>query len=175
MGTTLAKPSESLLSPPSTHPQTSSSIPSSPQLKPEDLGTASASHTNPSEKLWQSAWQLLEENNADFVKKYRSFVDSVANDSVKEGRDQWSPKYQEEVLQKLREKREEGKWRIPLGSKDFLEVKDLSERIIRSIQGADRLITSAVSPQPYAALAWAGISILLPVSFDILARVSSFG
>ena len=103
------------------------------------------------------------------MKKYRAYLDSKANDFHKEGRDQWNPEDQGEVVKKLRDRREQKKWRIK-----NVEFQKMGEQVIKSIESADAIITAAVSPQPYAALAWAGVSILLPVSCE-QQRVSSLG
>jgi N-terminal domain of NWD NACHT-NTPase len=50
-----------------------------------------------------------------------------------------------------------------MGEKKYI-VKEQVDKIISAITAAKEFITTAASLEPHAALAWAGVSVLLPVS-----------
>ena len=54
-----------------------------------------------------------------------------------------------------------------LGAKEIV-VKDAIKKPINGITAAKDFITQAVSHEPHAALAWAGVSCLLPVSSEVV-------
>lgn len=53
--------------------------------------------------------------------------------------------------------------KITVGGKEVV-VKDQVGKIVRTILSAKDFIGSAVSAEPHAALAWAGVLVVLPVS-----------
>lgn len=67
------------------------------------------------------------------------------------------------VVNRAIEDREKKKWHFSLLGKD-IEVRKQVERLAKFLLWSDPIVKSAVSTQPYAALAWSGVSILLPVS-----------
>ena len=72
------------------------------------------------------------------------------------------PELIDTVVKKKLEDREKKKLVIHLGEKHF-EVRAQGEKVIRFILWSNNFISTALSAQPYAALAWSGVSILLPV------------
>ena len=64
----------------------------------------------------------------------------------------------EEKLKALRE----SSWKLQLG-KQTVEVKRQIEKIIKTVLWAQSFVSSAISADPHAALAWAGVSLLLPL------------
>jgi hypothetical protein len=54
-------------------------------------------------------------------------------------------------------------WKLKFGGQD-IPLKDLAQPVVGIIQWADDYISGALSSNPYASLAWGGVSLLLPVS-----------
>ena len=53
-----------------------------------------------------------------------------------------------------------------------VKVREQGERILKFILWSKDLVSAATSTQPYAALAWSGVSILLPVRFLQIVKLS---
>ena len=73
------------------------------------------------------------------------------------------PELIDTVIKKKLEDREKKKLVIHLREKP-IKVREPGEKVIRFILWSNNFISTALSAQPYAALAWSGVSILLPVS-----------
>ena len=54
-------------------------------------------------------------------------------------------------------------WKLEFGSHEVL-VKDMVKPVLNIINAANQYITSALSANPYASMAWVGVSLFLPVS-----------
>lgn len=55
-------------------------------------------------------------------------------------------------------------WMLKFGSSTEIDFKDIVEPVLGIIKRANNYITQALSGCPQASIAWAGISLLLPVS-----------
>src|SRR5580704_11914256 len=58
---------------------------------------------------------------------------------------------------------EEARRKLTIGSETYI-IKEKVDKIVSAIIFAKDFITAAASLEPHAALAWAGVSVLLPVS-----------
>jgi hypothetical protein len=78
--------------------------------------------------------------------------------------------YQERRLQELTLRKldflAEARWKITIGGKDFV-VRDQIAKIARKVLSFKDSIGVAVSAEPHAALAWAGVLVILPVSYSL--------
>ena len=114
-----------------------------------------------SRDLWERAYEALKFRDPDLVAAYeRHLAPTVANPSL-------SPELIESTIQSKLQDRKADQWVIRLG-KQPIKVREQGEKIIRFILWFDDIISQAVSAQPYAALAWSGVSILLPVSWALI-------
>lgn len=68
----------------------------------------------------------------------------------------------EDVVKQLLEDREKKQWRLPLLGNNVI-IRKQTEKLAKFLLWSDPVVKSAVSTQPYAALAWSSVSILLPV------------
>lgn len=66
------------------------------------------------------------------------------------------------IVQARLDRREERQWIIAVAGKS-IKVREKGERLIKFILWSKDIVASAVSTQPYMALAWSGITMLLPV------------
>ena len=62
---------------------------------------------------------------------------------------------------------------ITVGGKEIV-VKEQVRKLVHTILSAKDYIGSAVSVEPHAALAWAGVLVFLPVSLYIMIYFSTF-
>jgi hypothetical protein len=67
------------------------------------------------------------------------------------------------IVQQLQDDQKNKQWRIRFGSKD-IAIRDQVETLAKFLLWSDKFVSAAVSSQPYAALAWTGVTLLLPVS-----------
>lgn len=77
-------------------------------------------------------------------------------------------------VQLLVEKREENQWRLLFLGKD-IKVRKRAEKIAKFLLWTDNIIKKSFSTQPFAALAWLGLSILLPVRSPMFQRLHCAG
>jgi hypothetical protein len=77
-----------------------------------------------------------------------------------------TPQSVESVVKQLLDDREMKQWRISLLGRD-VKVRKQAEKLVKFLLWSDGIVKSAVSAQPYAALAWSGVSVLLPVAYVV--------
>lgn len=58
---------------------------------------------------------------------------------------------------------EDARWKFEVGNQT-IEVKAQVDRIVKTVVFAKDFVSSALSSDPHAALAWAGVCVLMPVS-----------
>ena len=66
------------------------------------------------------------------------------------------------IVNKLLEDRKGKQWRVSIWGRE-VSVQKQAEKLVEFICWSDPIIKEAVSAQPYAALAWSGVSLFLPV------------
>jgi hypothetical protein len=59
------------------------------------------------------------------------------------------------------------KWTVKLGDRSFA-VRDQVDRVVKVVIAVKDFVSAQVSAEPHAAVAWAGVCILLPVSLGII-------
>jgi ankyrin repeat domain-containing protein 50 len=77
-----------------------------------------------------------------------------------------TPRSVESVVKQLLKDREDGQWRVSLLGKD-VRIREQAEKLAKFLLWTDPIVKSAISAQPYAALAWSGVSLLLPVRKEL--------
>lgn len=107
------------------------------------------------------AYKALEIRDPDLVANYARHLDPAWDSSTAP-----TQSALDFIQQKLQDK-EVKKWVFHLGS-ESIKVREQGEKIIKFILWSNRFISAAVSARPYAALAWSGVSILLPVRRPII-------
>jgi hypothetical protein len=124
------------------------------------------------EDLWDLAYELLKKDKekSRLIEVYDnilledstngSTVPLIADDiATTEGREQQMSRVVQTKFQAVQDAR----WKFEIFSKE-IEVRKQFDRAAGAIIWAKDFITKAGSPDPHAALAWAGVCILLPVS-----------
>jgi hypothetical protein len=168
--TTDQLPAPSLLTSTTPAKLTSKPAGSSDPQPPKDLSTAALSirvadrttittSTSESPDLWKSAFDKFREEEPDLLSDYDRHVFGAT--AVNAGLA--SREAIETVLNKLLKDREKKQWTISVLSHD-IKIRAQVERVVGILKWSDPLVKDALSAQPYAALAWSGVSLLLPVS-----------
>lgn len=124
-----------------------------------------------SEDLWLRAYQELGKREPELLEDYerhigaRQDLDVPSADESSPARSKLlaSPDTVKRILQTLQDERKSKQWKFSIRSKNH-KVKDQLERLVKLLALADGVIKQVTSAQPYAALAWSAVSILLPVS-----------
>ena len=130
--------------------------------------TAFQSEVKPKD-LWEGAYRALKIRKPDLVEAYETILastDSKFTDAP------WSPDLITSVVTSKLNDRETNQWIIQLRKRP-IKIREQGEKIIKFILWSKDLISQVVSAQPYAALAWSGVSLLLPVS-SILKRRNTY-
>lgn len=116
-----------------------------------------------SRDLWMNAYEALKSRNPDLVTAYERHLASADLGPTVSAFPSLSPELIEAIVKPKLENREANRLVLHLG-KAPINVREQGEKIIKFILWSKDVISPAVSAQPYAALAWSGVSILLPVS-----------
>lgn len=111
--------------------------------------------------LWALAYEILSEREPKLIADYKHHLDSLHSDAAART-DLFDPQSVKAIVGRLLEDREKKQWRVSLPGRD-VKIRDQVERLSKLLLWADPLVKDAVSAQPYAALAWSGVSLLLPV------------
>ncbi|OCL07139.1 hypothetical protein AOQ84DRAFT_320378, partial [Glonium stellatum] len=94
---------------------------------------------------------------ADYKKHLASLQENAAPSA-----DLLAPRFVESIVNKLWEDREKKQWGVSLLGKN-IKIREQTERLAKFLLWSAPIVKSAVSAQPYAALAWSGVSVLLPL------------
>ena len=170
----------------------STSRPSSAQLdaNSDNLSVLGAVHTTPNasriaskasrlslkpiKELWNEAYEELKEKEESIVKNYEIAI----SEDIKTVLDSMSPIHgapkvpvgRKEQMAALVEKKvaeaKKNTWKLRYGDNEVV-LKDLAEPVVKLINDAEKFVDGVVSANPYASIAWAGVSLLLPVSLEI--------
>ena len=125
-------------------------------------GSCTTVALSPSDKFepWAQAYALFEEREPQLMEDYKKHLASL-HDVGTDGdlSTSWSVKL---IVERLLENREKKQWQVSLLGKQ-VKIREQSEKLAKFLLWSSPIVQSAVSTQPYAALAWSGVSLLLPV------------
>ena len=120
--------------------------------------------------LWDRAYESLREDkdSRKLMDAYEKILSSDLNDdhsfpAIAEGTGTSKRERDMSALvQKKVKAMEDARWKFQLGERT-VELKTQLDRIVKAILFAKEWVPSAVSAEPHAALAWAGVCMLLPL------------
>lgn len=134
---------------------------------------ASTLSLKPIKELWNEAYEELKEKEKSIIKDYedamsedirQSWVAYLSHSELLKylsgRRSRWQP-----WLRRW-QKQKKNAWKLRYGEHEVV-LKDLAEPAVKLINDAEKFVHRVVSTNPYASIAWAGISLLLPVSLEI--------
>ncbi|KAM3435145.1 hypothetical protein MY4824_005017 [Beauveria thailandica] len=110
-----------------------------------------------SENLWADAYEILWERDKDLVREYEQALGSTLNSA---GESLSNPESVANLVERLREEHDGKKLTFRFGGREHRYRHQLNNLVKLAIF-ADSLVKQALATQPYAALAWTGVSILL--------------
>ncbi|KAJ5472958.1 hypothetical protein N7530_006959 [Penicillium desertorum] len=130
---------------------------------PSSAGSPPAPSTSATQDIdiWTRAYEAVENREPELMTDYASHLATIQGDPTTK-RHISSSEFVEDVVKQLLEDREKKQWRFPLLGNNVI-IRKQAERLAKVLLWADPVVKNAVSTQPYAALAWSGVSILLPL------------
>lgn len=112
--------------------------------------------------LWPRAYEVLQQREPDLVADYKRHLKTPKSNSTSDT-NLLDSGFAASTVQQLLENRDKKQWHISLLGKD-VKIRAMAETLTKILLWSDDIVKDAVSSQPYAALAWSAISMLLPVS-----------
>ncbi|KAI1113784.1 ankyrin repeat-containing domain protein [Nemania sp. NC0429] len=140
-------------------------------LQTDSLGESSMPLSPPSKapersirQLWDQAYEKLQKEDKELIAKYESKVSGDLGTSLSS---MLGPKanmrdQMQAVLQRKMNEIDRNKWKLKVGSSE-VHTQDLLQPVLSTVTWANNFIGQAVSANPYASLAWAGVGLLLPI------------
>ena len=113
----------------------------------------------PIRELWNVAYEKLREENKELLQRYEAELQRAHEVDSALSRQQ----QMDAILKQKIEEVERDSWKLKFANSE-VPVKNLAEPVLGVISLANDYITGAVSGNPYASMAWSGVSLLLPVS-----------
>ena len=114
----------------------------------------------PVQPLWTSAYGRLKDQDPELIREFRRCLGLTATDDG-DINDAELDDITKRALREL-EKPEEVKGDKLSGTK--ASIRKYFQRTVEVVAAGDAFISAALSSNPYAAVAWTGVSLLLPVS-----------
>jgi hypothetical protein len=141
-----------------------------------DASTTGVQLLKPIHDLWNEAYEELKGKEKGLIKDYevimsKNLIGVVAStNSMFLGSNITRHEQMEALLEdKLAQVKSEV-WKLKFGDK-VVPVQDLAAPVVGIINWADQYVNAAVSANPYASIAWAGVSLLLPVSVTFFCQI----
>ena len=126
----------------------------------------------PPKDLWDRAYKLLRDDRSTrgLLESYEKILlseikDGIASQTLPASFESFDrqPQLAALVSKKLQAV-DNARWRFHIRD-ETIEVKAQVDRLVKAVLFAKDFVSSAVSSEPHAALAWTGVCVLLPVRF----------
>jgi hypothetical protein len=114
-------------------------------------------------ELWSLAYQKLREEDEDLIVDYEAKLTGNLAAGLGSALKVGTRERMETILRRKMDEVNRDAWKLKFGSSE-VQVKDLVQPVLGVVDWANDYITGAVSANPYASTAWAGVSLILPVS-----------
>lgn len=141
------------------------------QLNPQDLSGKQAqlggqpmindnteSKDDTSQDTWAQAVKLVCKREKDLMADYCKHLGESEDAPVSLA----APQSVELVVKRLLREREGKQWHVAPFRND-IKIREQGEKLVKFFIWSDKIVSATVSSQPYAALAWTAVSILLPL------------
>lgn len=144
-------------------------LPQSPSPSIEAKAEPLLKGTNPAQDdqkdPWPRAFEIFQERNhgKPIMTAYKNHLSSLQGNNCDTGSDILSRSTVQAAVNKLLEEQENKQWKITIGNHD-IKIRRQFEKLVKFVHWSDDFVKSAVSTQPYAALAWSGVSLIVQVS-----------
>jgi hypothetical protein len=154
------------IDPPSQAIDEQSPVPARPAVpaQPAAPDTAVPSDSSAGQEIdpWSRAFAIVQAREPGLMTDYKKHLASLQGNASATSEDLPTPRFVESVLKQLLKDREEKQWMVSLMGKP-VQIREQGEKLVKFLLWTDPIVKNAVSAQPYAALAWTGVSMLLPV------------
>lgn len=125
----------------------------------------------PIDELWNEAYEELKEKEKTLMKDYEAEMSQdmttmLGSISLALGAPELAVRRKEQMRALVEKKVVEAKknaWKLTYGDQEVI-VRDLAKPIVNLINDAEKFVDGLVSANPYASIAWVGVSLILPVS-----------
>ncbi|KAI0520856.1 ankyrin repeat-containing domain protein [Xylaria bambusicola] len=128
----------------------------------------------PIRELWNIAYEKLRIDDKALVLKYEKLLDGdlganliPTNGSKLSLRDRTHG-----ILQRKMDEVNAATWKLKFGTTD-VEVREIVKPVLGVVSRANNFISAAASGNPYTAIAWMGVSVLLPLLLNPSEQISS--
>ncbi|CAG8017900.1 unnamed protein product [Penicillium olsonii] len=117
--------------------------------------------SNDNTEPWARAYEIVVSREPDLMEVYARHLASLQGETA-ENTDLSLPRSVESAMEQLVKIREEKQWRLSILGKD-VKIREQVERLAKFVLWSEPIVTKALSAQPYAALGWSGVTLLLPL------------
>lgn len=134
----------------------------------------------PISELWNQAYEDLRSgDDKKLIEKYEAIIETELSAMVASTAAISSPALikalRKENMKRILERKvtevKDNKWRLRFNDHE-LAVEEIVQPVIDVIDWADKYVSDALSANPYASIAWAGVSLILPVSYQAVLFIS---
>jgi hypothetical protein len=143
-------------------PESSKSTTATATDQPHELNRAS---DVPIRELWNLAYEKLREEDAELVQRYETELNVAGGRAALETKDSRREQMDAVLRGKVDEVTRDA-WKLKFGSSE-VPIRDLAGPVLSVLDSANDYITGAVNGNPYASIAWSGVSLLLPVRYSL--------
>lgn len=112
--------------------------------------------------VWAAAFRKFQESDGDLAKAYAKIINPAHEEDTAE----FDVNFVESTVKNLERRRDEKQWKVAFAGKS-IHVRSQVEKMVKFLLWTDTVVKPALSTQPYAALAWSAVSILLPVRYTL--------
>ncbi|OTA04302.1 hypothetical protein A9Z42_0048720 [Trichoderma parareesei] len=128
----------------------------------------------PISDLWNLAYEKLRKEDGRLIDDYEAKIRNSlsAGVSCTIGSNVSMRDRMEYILQIKMKEVNDNAWKIRFGTSE-IQFKDVADNILGVVNWANEYITSALKPNPCASMAWAGVSLLLPLFLNASAQAAS--
>ncbi|KAJ5365438.1 hypothetical protein N7517_008324 [Penicillium concentricum] len=115
-------------------------------------------------EVWSRSFAMFQERDTgqELVTAYTNYLASLQGEDTPTSIDFSNPESVEDVVKMLLADREQKQWKFHIRSHN-ISVREQVEKLGKFLLWSDPLVKTAVSTQPLAALAWSGVSLILPL------------
>ncbi|KAH8199872.1 hypothetical protein TruAng_005988 [Truncatella angustata] len=138
-----------------TEPNARLSQTSSPEREPQTENTASPD-------IWASAYGKFAVREPELARDYKTHLATFTDCDTISQSNTLHPDGARSIVEQLQKQREQKQWHVNFYGKD-VRFRAQAEKLVKILGWCNGVVKDALSTQPYAALAWSGVSILLPL------------
>ncbi|KAK8863178.1 hypothetical protein PGQ11_009413 [Apiospora arundinis] len=113
--------------------------------------------------IWAAAHEKFVKQERELATDYATHLAAVSDAATARPTGSMSADSAKSIVEQLQKEREEKQWHATFYGKDF-KLRAQAKKLAKFFVWCDNATKNTLSAQPYAALAWSGVSILLPVS-----------